>query len=63
IISRSLVERVMAPLDEGSSVKPTVDHINQPALSLYQSMGFTLLEEEANYFGDEESRLLMEFVK
>ncbi|NMT93493.1 GNAT family N-acetyltransferase, partial [Vibrio alginolyticus] len=35
----------------------------QPALSLYQSMGFTVLEEVANYFGDEESRLVMEFVK
>lgn len=54
-IARSLVERVMAPLAEGSSVKLTVDPLNQPALSLYQSMGFTVLEEEANYFGDEES--------
>ncbi|ELA9421555.1 GNAT family N-acetyltransferase [Vibrio parahaemolyticus] len=62
-IARSLVERVMAPLGEGSSVKLTVDPLNQPALSLYQSMGFTVLEEEANYFGDEESRLVMEFVK
>ncbi|EJB1796632.1 GNAT family N-acetyltransferase [Vibrio parahaemolyticus] len=62
-IARLLVERVMAPLAEGSSVKLTVDPLNQPALSLYQSMGFTILEEEANYFGDEESRLVMEFVK
>ncbi len=53
----------MAPLAEGSNVKLTVDPLNQPALSLYQSMGFTVLEEEANYFGDEESRLVMEFVK
>lgn len=62
-IARSLLENVIASLTLGSSVKLTVDPKNQPALSLYLSLGFKTLEEEAHYFGDEESRLVMELVK
>ncbi|EPR7481676.1 MULTISPECIES: GNAT family N-acetyltransferase [Vibrio] len=62
-IARSLLENVIEPLTLGSSVKLTVDPKNQPALSLYLSLGFKTLEEEAHYFGDEESRLVMELVK
>ncbi|MCS0025096.1 MULTISPECIES: GNAT family N-acetyltransferase [Vibrio] len=62
-IARSLIESAIALLKLGSSVKLTVDPNNQPALSLYLSLGFKVLKEEAHYFGDEESRLVMELVK
>ncbi|PFG58284.1 ribosomal protein S18 acetylase RimI-like enzyme [Vibrio sp. ES.051] len=62
-IARALIESAVAQLKPSSRVKLTVEPNNQPALSLYLSLGFKVLEEEANYFGDEESRLVMELVK
>jgi len=62
-IARELIDCVIAPLKLGSSVKLTVDPNNYPALSLYFSLGFKVVEEESHYFGDKASRLVMELVK
>ncbi len=62
-IAKSLVIEVMSHLVKGSNIRLTVDPRNHSALSLYQSLGFTTLGEETDYFGGNESRLVMEFVK
>ncbi|WP_226970304.1 GNAT family N-acetyltransferase [Vibrio navarrensis] len=40
-------------------IKLTVAPENEPALRLYQSEGFQLIDSERNYFGDGEERLVM----
>ncbi|MGR5132530.1 GNAT family N-acetyltransferase [Vibrio alfacsensis] len=59
-IARSLVEHVLAIATTGTLVKLTVDPNNAPAYQLYCSLGFIAVEEEENYFGDDDARLVMQ---
>ncbi|AXY03107.1 N-acetyltransferase [Vibrio alfacsensis] len=62
-IARLLVEDAISQVEVGSSVKLTVDPNNAPAYQLYCSMGFSVIEEEDNYFGDGEPRLVMQLTR
>ncbi|KIN11953.1 N-acetyltransferase [Vibrio mytili] len=62
-VARSLIRRAIEPLPKGAKVSLTVEPNNQAARTLYLSLGFEIVSEEVNYFGDEESRLVMELIK
>ncbi len=62
-IARLLVEQVLNQVNVSDLVKLTVDPNNAPACRLYRSLGFEVVKEEANYFGDGEARLVMQLTR
>ncbi|CAH1542811.1 acetyltransferase [Vibrio harveyi] len=62
-VARLLVDKVLSKVETGSVVKLTVDPDNIPAFKLYSSLGFVVVAEEDNYFGDQEPRLVMQFAR
>ncbi|KJR21286.1 GNAT family N-acetyltransferase [Vibrio navarrensis] len=58
-IARKLVRHALAHTGQYQKIKLTVAPENEPALRLYQSEGFQLIDRESNYFGDGEERLVM----
>lgn len=62
-IARLLVEQVLNQVKVGELIKLTVDPNNVPACQLYCSLGFIVKENEANYFDDDEPRLVMQLTR
>ncbi len=62
-VARLLVDKVLSKVETGSVVKLTVDPDNIPAFKLYSSLGFVVVAEEDNYFGDQEPRLVMQLAR
>ncbi|MCG9638429.1 GNAT family N-acetyltransferase [Vibrio sp. Isolate34] len=61
-IGRKLMQHAIAQIPQESKLLLTVDPNNASACALYASMGFTMIKQEENYFGDDEPRLVMQLI-